>query len=841
MDAVGDQVLSPIGRRVSESTALRLCLFGAAFYVAWALASLSQAGPDSVTAIWPASGMVLAVLMLSPQRRWPLWLGAMWVTNAAVGVFAGSPLLVMAAYSTTDVIEQFLAATLLVRVVGTPFTLGRLKEVVALVLVAAIGSNAITASLGGGVTALNHGLPFWPTWFSWWMSNAVGMLQVAPLILAWRDGVRYVKEKGLLGALEIGLLLATLAIVCVMVFLPYDDRHAGRGWPLYLVFPWLMWAAIRSGPFFATVASLVVAGFAIWSTVHGSGPFVAEASSVTVQVLLLQGFMSVAVLSSLLTAAVVAEYRRAQASTEQYYQLSMAREAGRIAAEEASASANRRFRVVFENANDAILLIDAGQCVDCNPRAEVLFGLSRDDVVGAALFDLSPPLQPDGQRSTEAARERLRAALAGQPQYFEWTHRRSDGALFDVEVALNAVELEGRKMLAAIVRDVTERRRLETELRQAQKMEAVGRLAGGIAHDFNNLLQVIRGFTELALDAMPEASAEHEALDEVRKATERATELTGRLLVFSRKQVIAPVVCNVNSIITDVESMLGRLIGEDIELTTDLAADLGSVKADPNLLQQVVLNLAVNARDAMPHGGKLTMRTANVRVSEADATQHGNLHAGPHAMFVVSDTGTGMPEAVQARVFEPFFTTKTREKGTGLGLSTVYGIVRQSGGHVTFTSQVGVGTVFQVLLPIVEGAAAATVADVRRAESSRGSETILLVEDDGPVRAFARTLLERSGYRVLEAAGGPDAIKIAEVFSEPIQLVLTDVIMPGMAGPEVARRVRATRPATRVLYMSGYTDDAISHHGVLDEGVALLPKPFSAEALAAKVRQVLDA
>ncbi|MCX6539620.1 MAG: MASE1 domain-containing protein [Acidobacteria bacterium] len=992
MDAVGERVLSPTRRRVSESTTLRVCLFVAAYYLAVTLAQLSQAGPNSVTAIWPASGLVLAVLTLSPRRRWPLWLAVTWLTNAALGLAGGLPSLVAVAYSTADIIEEGLAAMLLVRAVGTPVTLGRLKEVVALVLVAAVGSNAITAVMGAAVTAFNRGLPFWPTWFSWWMSNGVGMLQVAPLILAWRDGVRHMKDKGLMGGIEIGALLTTLAAVSVMVFQPFADPHTGPGLPLYLVFPWLMWAALRTGPFVATVASIIVTGFAVWSTVHGAGPFVADARTVSGQVLMLQSFVCIAVLLSLLTAAVVAEQKRAQASIERYHLLS-----------------EHATDIMFVFRGDDLALLEV------NAAAAVAYGFAPDDLTGRSVLDIvAPEAQPGlAARAQRAMDNRVR---------FESVHRRSDGTTFPVEVSSRGMMVGGDPVLLAVVRDVTERKKaeqqilrlnrlyamlsetsqtvvrvrsreqmfsevcriavevglfrlawigvigqpdgpfevvaasgpaigylrdrtgppdpppdegnpsgtltcrdrlvvvndiqllkssaswrtealasgflaaasvplmiegrvfgafsmyaaepgffdpveaqlleqlgatisfglesmelearqidLETELRQAQKMEAVGRLAGGIAHDFNNLLQVIRGFTELALDAMPKASADREPLEEVRKAAERATELTGRLLVFSRKQVMAPVVCDLNTVIADVESMLRRLIGEDIELTTVLAAGLGRVRADPNLLQQVVLNLAVNARDAMPHGGRLTLRTANVEIREADVAQHGNLLAGPHAMLVVSDTGTGMSEAVQARIFEPFFTTKTRGKGTGLGLSTVYGIVRQSGGHVTFTSQVDGGTTFQVFLPAVEEALTDSSPGVRRPEPGRGSETILLVEDEGAVRVLARTLLERSGYRVLEASSGAEALRIADTFLEPIQLILTDVIMPGMAGPDVVRRVQTTRPAIRVLYMSGYTDDAISHHGVLEEGATLIPKPFSAEALGAKVREVLDA
>ena len=983
----------------ARATTARIAAFVGAYLLAAVLARLSQAGPQGLTAVRPASGLVLAVLALSARRRWPTWLAAVWLCNLAQGLLTGEPWPVTVAYATTDVVEGALAASLLVAAVGTPVTLARLREVLALVGVAVLGSNALTALLGAAITAAWLGTPFWRAWFCWLISTGVGMLLVAPLILAWQDGLSRLRAERRHHALEALGLLASLAVAGVFVFHGAGLTGFREGSLPYLTFPWLMWAALRTGPFFATLASAVIASLAVGYTVHGAGPFAAAAFTVQGQVLSAQAFVSIAVLSSLLPAAVVAERRRAQEGLERSNRLyavlsatsqavvrlgdpadllaevcriatgtgvfklawigrlegdggalhvvaaegpgsayldapsfpidvparrgptgtavrenrlvvfndlqavvtdgawrgealsaglravacvplcvhgrvrgvfalytaepgffdraevqlleelgasisfgleAVEREELRIAAEDASANAYRRFRAIFEHANDAIILLDRHRVVDCNPRAEALFGLTRPGLLDAAPAALAPAEQADGRSSGEAFDDRVRTALAGEAQYFAWTVLRADGTTVDVEVGLSAVELDGRPMLVAMVRDITDRQRLEGELREAQKMEAVGRLAGGIAHDFNNLLQVITGFAGLALEGLPRTDPSYEPFREIAGAAHRATELTGRLLTFSRKQPTAPILLDLNAAIADMESMLRRLIGEDIEIHTVPAAGLGRVRVDPNLVSQVLLNLAANARDAMPHGGALTVRTVSADIGESDARKHVELTPGRYAVIIVSDTGAGMSDEVQARIFEPFFTTKPRGKGTGLGLSTVYGVVRQSGGHVRCTSKVGVGTTFEIYLPTVqealEGGELAEGGDLRY----RGSETILLVEDEGQVRRLARQILERFGYHVLEAASGQQAVAIAGSYPAPIHLLLTDVIMPGMAGPQVAAQVRTVRADAKVLFMSGYTDDALVSHGMLDQRSVVLQKPFSPAALGARVREVLE-
>ena len=386
-----------------------------------------------------------------------------------------------------------------------------------------------------------------------------------------------------------------------------------------------------------------------------------------------------------------------------------------------------------------------------------------------------------------------------------------------------------------------ERKKLEEQLRQAQKMEAIGQLTGGIAHDFNNMLTVIIGYSELMLQRLKADDPLRSEVEQVKEAGVRASLLTRQLLAFSRKQVLQPRVLDLNAVLTNMDRMLQRLIGEDIDLVTVPAPGLGGVLADPGQIEQGIMNLVVNARDAMPQGGKLTIETANVELDEAYARQHGPVQPGPYVMLAVSDTGCGMDAETQARIFEPFFTTKEVGKGTGLGLSTVYGIVKQSSGDIWVYSEPGRGTTFKIYLPWVEGAVDTVEPGVAPARDVRGSETILLVEDDVGIRRLVRQVLAERGYWVLEAIHGTHAIQISEQHTVPIHLLVTDVVMPGMSGRELAEHLKPSRPNMKVLFMSGYTDKAIVHHGELDPGTAFLQKPFTPDALARKVREVLDA
>ena len=425
----------------------------------------------------------------------------------------------------------------------------------------------------------------------------------------------------------------------------------------------------------------------------------------------------------------------------------------------------------------------------------------------------------------------------------EATWKRKDGRPLTVQLSVRAVRNADRQVeyYETFVRDVSEQRRLQQQLVQSQKMEAVGRLAGGIAHDFNNLLTVITSYCDLLLEDLGGDDPKREDVEQVRKAADGAAALTRQLLAFSRQQVIAPRVVNLSAVVAGVEKMLRRVIGEDVDLVTVLDPGVGSVRADIGQLEQVLMNLAVNARDAMPTGGKLTIETANVAHDPHYARERAAAPVSRFVMLAVSDTGVGMDEATKARIFEPFFTTKEPGKGTGLGLATVYGIVQQAGGFIWVYSEPGRGTTFKIYLPRVDAAAEDAGASTAPADLPRGTETVLVAEDEAAVRAVTREVLERQGYVVLEAPHGAAALDIAAQHRGPIQLLVTDVVMPGLSGRQLADQLAQLRPSMKVLYVSGYGENAVVHHGILEPGVAYLQKPFTPETLARRVRDALDA
>ncbi|HMG21415.1 MAG TPA: ATP-binding protein, partial [Kofleriaceae bacterium] len=427
---------------------------------------------------------------------------------------------------------------------------------------------------------------------------------------------------------------------------------------------------------------------------------------------------------------------------------------------------------------------------------------------------------------------------------------RADGTMCWTTTRGEAVRGPDGKVakLRGTVHDITARKRadaeresLEEQLRATQKMEAIGSLAGGVAHDFNNLLSVILNYTTFATESVREGDPVLDDLLEVKNAAERAATLTRQLLAFSRKQVLQPVLLNLNHIAAGVEKMLQRILGEDIDLVLRLAPDLGLIMADPGQLEQVLMNLVVNARDSMPRGGKLIIETSNVEIDEQDAARRVGVRPGPAVELVVTDTGCGMDHKTKARLFEPFFTTKEKGKGTGLGLSTVYGIVKQSEGGIAVTSEPGSGTTFRISLPrdVAAKLPSASLTRTRSVTRPTGSETVLVVEDEAALLKVARRTLESAGYTVLSAANGSEALLTFAPYAGEIHLLLTDVIMPRMGGRDLAEQLARTRPALKVLYMSGYTDDAIVHHGVLDAGTAFIGKPFTAVQLTQKVREVL--
>jgi PAS domain S-box-containing protein len=503
------------------------------------------------------------------------------------------------------------------------------------------------------------------------------------------------------------------------------------------------------------------------------------------------------------------------------------------------------FRTLFASAQDAILLMNASGFQECNASAERMYGVSRDELCRLGPLDFSPEVQPDGRSSEESAREKIDGAMRGQSQFFSWLHHRRDGTPFYAEVSLDCVSLPSGRVLQAVVRDVTDRheaeatrQQLEERLRHAARLEAVGRLAGGVAHDFNNILTVIMGTTELALLRTKEASMQKD-LGEIRRSAQRAAALTAQLLAFSRKQVIAPVPSDLNSLVAGALVMLRRLIGEDVELVFEPGDAVGTVLVDPTQMEQVLVNLAVNARDVMPGGGRLLITTSMVDVRAADCRPDQDARPGRFVRLQVQDTGPGIPADLAGHVFEPFFTTKEFGRGTGLGLSTVYGIVRQSDGFIDLITEPGRGACFRIHFPEVAMAPHAAPPAVREALRP-GREHILLVEDESIVRDLARRVLADLGYQVSVASSGREALEVAAASRLPIDLLLTDVIMPSMSGRELYERMCRERPGLPVVYMSGYTDNVIAPHGVLDPGTNFIQKPFTLAALATMVREVLD-
>lgn len=497
-----------------------------------------------------------------------------------------------------------------------------------------------------------------------------------------------------------------------------------------------------------------------------------------------------------------------------------------------------RYRDIVENAHDIIYSHDLeGNYTSMNRAGARIIGYSTEE---ALTMNFSQTVAPD---CLEKAREMIAEKLAGiNGTAYDLEIVAKDGRHIPVEINSNLVLRDGVPVgVQGTARDVTERKELEGQLRQSQKMEGIGRLAGGIAHDFNNLLTAINGYSELSMMQLEVEDPLFSNLQEIKKAGDRAASLTRQLLAFSRKQVLQPKVLDLNLVVSDLERMLTRLIGEDIELQAVLDPELGSIKVDPSQMEQIIMNLAVNARDAMPRGGKLTIETRNTVLDDEYARKHIAVIPGRFVMLAVSDSGTGIDPQLQSRIFEPFFTTKEVGKGTGLGLATVYGIVKQSGGNIWVYSEPGIGTTFKIYLPRTDEEVQTYKRSPANEPVLRGTETILLVEDEEVVRQLACEVLRGCGYELLKAANGREALLICESHQQPIHLLITDVIMPGMSGPDLAGRLSEARPDLKILYMSGYADNAIIHHGVLNEGAEFIQKPFSTEGLAIKVREVLDA
>lgn len=768
-------------------------------------------GP-SISPVWPPTGLAIAGLLLLGLRYWPAVLVGAFLANATTPI----PLLAALGIACGNTTEAILAAYLLRRRWGPQVTFDELGSVRTLVGVAApLGAFASAAM---GVTTLwlaqvISGSGFLTALGLWWAGDYLGALVVTPVLLTWGRHARAPVARR--EALELLVLVGGAVAATAVIFgnlIPPSFLQPAQ-YP-YLLFPFVVGAALRFGPRGATLLTLTVALLAVGSTARGGGPFVMHSIPSTAVSLLI--YVGVLAITGLVMSPAVAR---------------------RLKAESALREAHGHLQAVINSSPLAIYTVDTEVDVrSWNPAAETLYGWSADEVIGGPLAMITRDMEDQqGLRDRVFRGETLRG--------IETRGRKKDGTPVTVSLAAAPCHdafgrVTGMLFIAA---DLTQVRQLEVQYRQAQKMEAIGRLAGGIAHDFNNLLTAILGTTGLLLENVDTDSRTRLDVEEIEKAAKRAAGLTRQLLVFSRQQVLEPRILDLNAVVGDLQRMLGRLIREDIEFRTKLAAELGAVQADPGQLQQAIVNLVVNARDAMPTGGRITIETADVELDPRQLEAHTLTQPGKYVLLAVHDTGVGMDAATKARLFEPFFTTKEPGRGTGLGLATVYSIVKQSSGYIWAYSELGHGTTFKIYLPRVAGTPEKAASQTTPAPLAVGSETVLVVEDQAEVRRLTTRVLEARGYTVLAAENGPDALQSADRYLKRIDLLLTDVVMPELNGRELALRLTAQRRDLKVLFVSGYTGEAIRQHGLLELGAAFLQKPFTPDVLARKVRDVLDA
>ena len=907
----------------ARSPSVRIGLLALAYFASARLGDVFAFSPDGISSLRPAFGVALSALLLLEESLWPgIFLGAL-----AARLDHGSPAGVALVHAVGQTLSVVVAAVALRQLDGWRARLDRVQEVFSLIAVSMM-APVVSATVGVLALRVAGALPsarLEPAWVSWWAGELLGALLVVPFALVW------LRERPPMPAprraLEATVLVIALAAVTGLTSL---DGGASSS----LIYPLVIWAALRFELRGATAAGLLVAVV----TLAARGPLVSVTPGATAYDL--QITLGVTMILALVIGATTTERQRALHAWRE---------------------ATESLRALFDAAPAAIIAIDFEDRVTrWNRGAERIFGYAADEVIGRRVPFVPPGLQSEylslKRRQLEGESivgfESIRLHRDGHPIDVSMSlavlydaagrvsgtlgiieditdRRREQGQLRDSEIRLHAaleslqtifdhipvmlcvVDADGRVQRVnrawqerlgwtqdemsepgdddratvsacvrsadarwtdlelrtrsgqrldtawagvrlsdgttiAIGQDVSERKRAEhalhvteAQLRQAHKMEAVGRLAGGVAHDFNNLLTSIIGHTDLMLGGLDAGHPLREDIGEVRHAAERAADLTSQLLAFSRKQVIEPRVLDLNATIERITGMLRRLIGEHIELVTELESTLGRVVADPGQIEQVIVNLAVNARDAMPEGGRLRIATANAVLDGDFIREHVGAVAGPHVVLAVTDDGIGMDPEIQANIFEPFFTTKDKTKGTGLGLATVYGIVKQSGGYVEVESLPGRGTTMRVYLPLAMVLPHHSEAPSEERDTE-GSETILLVEDEDSVRGLTQRILTRAGYHVLSARDANEALQISAQHAEPIDLLLTDVIMSGLSGPRLAETLLAIRPNVTVMFMSGYNEDTMLRQGVMTHGVAYLQKPFTPASLLRRVRLVLE-
>ena len=782
-------------------------IIAAIYVVAGRLGFAASAVHPVVSSAWPPSGLGLAALLLLGFRFWPaIALGA-FVVNFTHGI----PPLASAAIAVGNTLEAVTATWLLTRFAGFRPSLERLRDVLALTILGVFGSTAISATIGTTALKLSGSAPgdsASTIWLAWYSGDAIGILIVTTFILTWSAGARpRFASRNVAEAIVLGVVLLGSTIPLFQTPFSY----------VYAIFPVTIWAAIRFGPRGATTSSFILAALAVWYTVHGVGPF---AGSTAVNNLFeLQTFITVLTLTSLILAALMTERQNAEIALER------SRQQHRDIVHHASIG-------VIQTAPDGTILL-------ANPAlAKILGHESPAHLIGcntteALYYD---PSQRDGFVSQIGLPE----GAGGEMQM-----RRKDGSPVWVDVNARAVrDSEGHvSYFEGFIYDLTGRKSLEGQLGQAQKMEAVGRLAGGVAHDFNNLLTVIASCTDFILGD-PTLPEEHRNdLEEMKKATDRATSLTRQLLAFGRTQVLRPSTLDLNERLAALHPMLKRLFETTIDIRIHRGSGLWLVRADPTQIEQVLLNLALNARDAMPEGGILLFSTENIVIgsNEGGPAREYTMTPGEYALLTVRDTGVGMDAETQRKVFEPFFTTKEVGRGTGLGLATAYGIVKQSGGYIKVVSSPGRGTEFRIFLPRTNAPVAEKPIPSERKNGHHVSGTVLVVEDEPAVRQALQRLLTAEGYGVMTAANGAEGLDLFAHSKDQIDLLITDIVMPSMTGRVLAEKCRSLRENLKVIYVSGYTRDSLLAQQTFGDGEQLIEKPFTRETVLARISEVLSA
>lgn len=805
-----DQTAQNILQLIPTNTSERLryvagfALLALVYVIAGRLGFIASAVHPVVSSAWPPSGIALAALLLMGVRFWPaITIGAMLV-NFTGGV---APL-ASAGIAVGNTLEAVTGALLLTHFAQFRPSLERLEDAMALVL-AAIGCSAVSATIGSTVLAFsaagNIALP--SIWLAWYSGDAIGILIVTPLILAWATGSR--PRLSARDVIEAGALAAILIAFTIVLFqTPFSY--------VYAIFPVALWAALRFGPRGATTASAVVSILAIWYTIRGVGPF-ATSNAVT-NLFELQTFIALLAITNLILTSVIGERQTAQAALER---------------------SRQQHRDIVQYATVGVYQADPdGRILLANPALAQILGYDTpEQLIGLNMAE--DVYWDQAQRATLLSR--FDFPSDGEGLELQW--KRKDGSPIWVDLHARSVkDAAGRtSYFEGFVYDLTGRKNLEGQFRQAQKMEAVGRLAGGVAHDFNNLLTVIGSCTDFILGD-PTLAEEHRAdLTEVKKATDRATSLTRQLLAFGRTQVLRPSTLDLNERLAELLPMLKRLFETTIDIRIQPAADLWAVRADPTQIEQVLLNLALNSRDAMPKGGVLTFSTENVVIGPADgvAEQEYTMKSGDYVLLRVRDTGVGMNADTQRKVFEPFFTTKEIGKGTGLGLATAYGIVKQSGGYIKLQSSLGRGTEFMIYLPRTDAAVSDKVTAPTRSTAPAGKFTVLVVEDEPAVQQALQRLLAGEGYTVRTATNGAEALELFVAEKDKIDLLITDIVMPAMDGRTLAEKCSALRDTLKVIYVSGYTRDSLLSQQTFEDGTEFIEKPFTRDAVLARISEVL--